>query len=347
MSPLILAGAGHLGPSLPSFRFIFPVPTPYFGRGRPFRSVSALSFVPPSPISHPCTLSPLNLAGAGHLGPSLPSFRSIFPVPTPYSGRGRPFRSVSALSFVPPAPIFHLCTLSLLILAGAGHLGPSLPSFRPGRGRPFRSVSALSFVPPSPIFRPCTLSPLILAGRPFRSVSVPTPSSPFARGRPFRSVSGTTFLPPFLSSGRLSFFVLSWSFFLPTDRPPGQIQSDRAMFRSPWTTQPCRLGFPLVPAYRLSTSVQPFAVRIITITCEHIADGDPNSWLFSRPTVGRSPVPGLPSSSPVACPEGWSLSTFATPQPSRLCRWWMAQWSTSAFSSCFSSCFSPFSLEYL
>ena len=232
LSPLNLAGAGHLGPSLPSFRPIFPLPTPYSGRGRPFRSVSALSFVPPSPISHPCTLSPLILAGAGHLGPSLPSFRPIFPLPTPYSGRGRPFRSVSALSFVPPPPIFHPCTLSPLILAGAGHLGPSLPSsphFSPysGRGRPFRSVSALSFVPPSPIFRPCTLSPLILAGaghlgpslpsfrpifplptpysgrgRPFRSVSAffsphfssPTPYS--GRGRPFRSVSALSFVPP-------------------------------------------------------------------------------------------------------------------------------------------------------
>ena len=127
LSPLILAGAGHLGPSLPSFRPIFPLPTPYSGRGRPFRSVSALSFVPPSPIFHPCTLSPLILAGAGHLGPSLPSFRLIFSLPTPYSGRGRPFRSVSALSFVPPSPISHPCTLSPLILAGAGHLGPSLP----------------------------------------------------------------------------------------------------------------------------------------------------------------------------------------------------------------------------
>ena len=133
----------------------FSLPILYSGRGRPFRSVSALSFVPPSPISYPCTLSPRILAGAGHLGPSLPSFRSIFPVPTPYSGRGRPFRSVSAFSFVPPSPIFHPCTLSPLILAGAGHLGPSLPSFRSifpvptpysGRGRPFRSVSALSFV---------------------------------------------------------------------------------------------------------------------------------------------------------------------------------------------------------
>ena len=147
--PLILAGAGHLGPSLP------------------------LSFVPPSPISHSCTLSPLILAGAGYLGPSLPSFRPIFHLPTPYSGRGRPFGSVSALSFVPPSPIFHLCTLSPLILAGAGHLGPSLPSFRPifplptpysGRGRPFRSVSALSFVPLLPFSASAPYHPLIWQG---------------------------------------------------------------------------------------------------------------------------------------------------------------------------------------
>ena len=161
------------GPSLPSFRPIFPLPTPYSGRGRPFRSVSALSFVPPSPIFHPCTLSPFISAGAGHLGPSLPSFRPIFPLPTPYSGRGRPFRSVSALSFVPPSPIFHPCTLSPLILAGAGHLGPSLPSFRSifplptpysGRGWPFRSVSALSFVPPSPFSAPAPCHRLIWQG---------------------------------------------------------------------------------------------------------------------------------------------------------------------------------------
>ena len=211
LSPLILAGAGHLGSSLPSFRSIFPLPTPYSGRGRPFRSVSALSFVPPSTIFHPCTLSAIILVGAGHLGPSLPSFRSIFPLPTPYSGRGRPFRSVSALSFVPPSPIFHPCTLSPLILAGAGHLGSSLPSFRPifplptpysGRGRPFRSVSAFSFVPPSPICHPCTLSPLILAGAghlgpsllSFRPIfPLHTPYS--GRGRPFRSVSALSFVP--------------------------------------------------------------------------------------------------------------------------------------------------------
>ena len=192
---------------MPSFRSIFPLPTPYSGRGRPFRSVSALSFVPPSPIFrpctghlgpslhsfrpifllaplilaraghlgpslhsspilHPCTLSPLILAGAGHLGPSLPSFRLIFHLATSYSGRGRPFRSVSALSFVPPSPIFHPCTLSPLILAGAGHLGPSLPSFRSiflsaplilagaghlGPSLPFRSSHLLPF----PTLAPC------------------------------------------------------------------------------------------------------------------------------------------------------------------------------------------------
>ena len=102
-------------------------------------SVSALSFVPsPSPISRPCPV-------------------------TRYFGRGRPFRSVSALSFVPPSPISHHCTLSPLILAGAGHLGPSLPSFRP-----FFPSPPLKFHILNPFLHSYNL---ICRGRPFRSVS--------------------------------------------------------------------------------------------------------------------------------------------------------------------------------
>ena len=152
--PLILAGAGHLGPSLP------------------FRS----SDLPPFSAR---TLSPLTLAEAGHLGPSLPSFRPIFLLlPLILAGTGHlgpslPFRSSHLLPFPTPAPCHPL------ILAGAGHLGPSLPSFRPifaiptslfWHG-PARSVSALSFVRPSSIFRPHPLTPYFGRGRPFRSVS--------------------------------------------------------------------------------------------------------------------------------------------------------------------------------
>ena len=158
--PLILAGAGHFGPSLHSFRLIFPSPplilagAGHLGPSLPFRSSHLLPFPTPAPCH------PLFWRGRP-FGPSLPSFRSIFPLPTPYSGRGRPFRSVSALSFVPPFSISHPCTPSPLILAGAGDLGPSLLSFRPifphptpyssrGPSLPFRSSHLLPFPTPAP-----------------------------------------------------------------------------------------------------------------------------------------------------------------------------------------------------
>ena len=129
-------------PSLPSFRPIFPLPTPYSGRGRPFRSVSALSFVPPSPISHPCTLSSLILAGAGHWGPSLQIFILL--------GISHLF----IFHFHFSIGSVHLCPLFApffpsppLILAGAGHLGPSLP-FRSSHLLPFSAPAS----PPHPLF---------------------------------------------------------------------------------------------------------------------------------------------------------------------------------------------------
>ena len=96
-----------------------------------------------------------------------------------------------------------------------------VPPFPPDRGRPFRSVSVFT-IPPSILFDFNNFPPG--RGRPFRSVSV-FPSPPPLHPLPGAGHLGPSLAPlsspPFLSSGRLSFFVLSWSLFLPTDRPPG------------------------------------------------------------------------------------------------------------------------------
>ena len=93
--------------------------------------------------------------------------------------------------------------------------------FPPDRGRPFRSVSVFT-IPPPILFDLNNFPPG--RGRPFRSVSV-FPSPPPLHPLPGAGHLGPSLAPlsssPLLSSGRLSFFVLSWSLFLPTDRPPG------------------------------------------------------------------------------------------------------------------------------
>ena len=143
-----------------------------------------------------------------------------------------------------------------------------VPPFPPARGRPFRSVSVFT-IPPSILFDLNNFSPG--SGRPFRSVSV-FPSPP-----PLHSLPGAGHLGPSLAplSSPFSRLVvcLSLSFLglsscLRTGRRDRSKVIAPCSARSPWTTH--------------------------------------NSWLFSRPrlavdglTVGRSPVPGLPSSSPV------------------------------------------------
>ena len=108
-------------------------------------------------------------------------------------------------TFVPPSPISHPCTLSPLILAEAGHLGPSLPFRRP-------TSSIFPLAPSHPLFGrglflPVTLSRLLLYTNttPLRllpsSIILPLPSS--LRGQPghiVRLVALTSLCPRFLCS---------------------------------------------------------------------------------------------------------------------------------------------------
>ena len=107
-------------------------------------------------------------------------------------------------------------------------------------------------------------------------------------------------------------------------------------------------GFLLVLALRLCTRVKPLAggPGASLSHCRALRkNGDPNSGLFSRPRLAVDEREhGLPLGIHLYlasltfifdCFAWWAGHDphSATPQPSRLCRWWTAQWSFSSSSS--------------